>query len=312
MRARRAVGLAALAAGAAVGISSTIRRRRGPTAAPRTPLTIVSPRTLPVLSAMGLRAYLQAPNWTGVFDGILGLIAPLFEWIVRPITWAVERGVGLALGIVEAFADVTRFLLDNAISTASDLVTTTTKLGEGLWTLGQHVAVAIPDIGRDILRQMTSLVQQMIADGFANVRTLIGPLVEAFLGPVLDTIRSLAGLTPGMLGFLIDFLTDPVGTMWELLEPHVRGILGDLADFAESIVTQGLNLIFGGYGDVVDVLKQAWRFLVWVGTLSWDTLTEIIDFLESLAGKSIGELSDLVTTPDMATMFENLADEWLS
>ena len=92
------------------GISRSIRRRRLPRSARRPHLLVVPPVALVAVSRLSLRAYLQAPNWAGVFDGILSFIQVLFEWVATPITWAVKQGVAVALGIVEAFADVTRYL----------------------------------------------------------------------------------------------------------------------------------------------------------------------------------------------------------
>lgn len=218
-----------------------------------------------------------ASVWQGVL-AIIGAIPGAFSSLVDYIEW-----------FYNTFLDWTGFVLDEIAQGVVNAVSE--GLDAGGWLAG-------------LLTGWLGTILPQILQGAAWFVELVEGFATDVLRQALTVGSWLYNLIANVVQYVLDGIIGGGEYLWNLVEPFVRQLIIDaftvggwLYDYIrDSIVQPLIDFALAGISDVIDVVKGAWDFLVWVGEHGLAWFTDLADTIAGLSGDALlHTLEDAIT-----------------
>lgn len=275
----------AVAGVAVVGVVVLRRRLR-----PRAPISPVIPWLAYVAVNTVPRQDLDLTVGT-IFNNIAGFFGSVIMTLIGDIISPIAQAINYAAGVLSNWVVALWSSIQDTIGRVLDVVSFVQAQAQQLFGIAIQTAQNFYDslIGtvnsvvahvQDLIDGLASTVWNAVWDVLTSAIAVGGGLYEwvynTFIAPLYDWISA-------QFGNLADFVSQIVSDVVNAALEAGGWLYNIVADIARSLI----DIALAGIQDIIDVVRGAWDFLVWVAAHPIGWFQSIADQIENLSGESV-------------------------
>lgn len=230
-----------------------------------------------------------------VKDFVRAAVNKAIEFVLG-IVQTVEDGIKQTINVVKGTIDIVVDAARTAAEAVKDVVVETVKqVGDAFDNFRQNL--------KDFLEHAWDALKDWVVE---NIPDWIG---GAF-GDAWDFLKDLVKIGKRGIGMLIDLVDDPINFIWDLIKELVKDLVQVVSAPFDFIVSEGLKILFAGFGDIVDILKKIFHILEWLADHVDDIDPTKLDDIFDISLEGIMERMERAFDANQAT-WERKISGWL-
>lgn len=235
----------------------------------------------------------------GIFDPVASGIKGVISWLWDAISYAVQQATDFAGELFSQIVDLVSIFMDQAEEWFEQALDYASQVKDWIWSYVDSIFLAI----WDEISNLTAKLAHLALAGITDLVSLAADLWTHFVQPIVELVGELIAQAFGdLLGWVRDVVT---GMLSDILD-----VGGELWDFLRGLVTSIVDDLLNGVDGVLDVIHQAWDWLVYFATHPFSWFGDLIDGFFHDGAKW---LMERVTSAmrDEGSVFEDWAVSWL-